>query len=751
MTYINNLKQMSRKNIDSIHTLIKIANHEGDILQNSWIEVIRTISQLERLQVVGRATNAGRNMENPTRSLDEQNALTIASQIDDVAINKIFANSVYLKQDGLATFMGYLCQVCIEEILNTHPRLYCLQKVVEVATDNLGPRIVCIWSCIANLFVEIGARGNPKIAGTAIDSLRQLVMKCLDRPDLIECQLQPEFLDPFYRIMANTNATPDMRDLILRCFEQIVLTKGVLLQGGWSSVFRALEVAAGDSNTEVVGLGWKMLHSILKESFTHLAECLVLSKAMHALYSFSCSDCAVNTNAMNYFPVVASSIACTTDTNPTIFNSQEAQAVWLSFLHDIALLSFHAKEETRKRAISILSTVLEEHGAQIAAQSWPSVFRTVLFDVISQPLWPEYNTHQAIAVPRSQWVATTASSSFRVLGQGFVQYFKLQAVAEMLPEVISFHVKMIKQPEQELIRVAMESYSFIFQTLCTDWSPKQWDTFAESLHSLLDASIILESHFLPYLSHSQEEWAVQHCPHSGHSNNSSFGSRKAFNEPQDVPSFASQPTLVAYQISQMYRQKLVVQFIESIFPTHFTGLSQGHVTSILNLLFKFYNSACFFNSSGLFKWRLALWVGGGPNIALLGAVLAEQSSTITLYFKVSFWMKECRGDDDSILNPLLNRCSDVLQHFVALDAQDKLSENGEENTLPTHLSEIHVLAPVLVLIISGLCGWDEQLFLRHVRKLHQMFLELILCNDRGIRQEVKRYFETWSGHLAKVC
>ncbi len=53
------------------------------------------LAQLERLQVFGRATTAG--LTDPVaKPLDEQNAVTIATTIDDVAINKIFANSVHL-------------------------------------------------------------------------------------------------------------------------------------------------------------------------------------------------------------------------------------------------------------------------------------------------------------------------------------------------------------------------------------------------------------------------------------------------------------------------------------------------------------------------------------------------------------------------------------------------------------------------------------------------------------------------------
>jgi brefeldin A-inhibited guanine nucleotide-exchange protein len=52
-TYLINIREMKQKNIESIKTLIQIANSDGNYLQDSWTQVLNCISQLERLQILG--------------------------------------------------------------------------------------------------------------------------------------------------------------------------------------------------------------------------------------------------------------------------------------------------------------------------------------------------------------------------------------------------------------------------------------------------------------------------------------------------------------------------------------------------------------------------------------------------------------------------------------------------------------------------------------------------------------------------
>lgn len=59
-TVLNNTREMRSKNIQCIKTLINIADTDGNFLQDSWIHVLRCISQLDRMHLIG---GGGRNVD----------------------------------------------------------------------------------------------------------------------------------------------------------------------------------------------------------------------------------------------------------------------------------------------------------------------------------------------------------------------------------------------------------------------------------------------------------------------------------------------------------------------------------------------------------------------------------------------------------------------------------------------------------------------------------------------------------------
>lgn len=47
------ITEMKAKNIDTIKTLITVAHTDGNYLGNSWLDIIKCISQLELAQLIG--------------------------------------------------------------------------------------------------------------------------------------------------------------------------------------------------------------------------------------------------------------------------------------------------------------------------------------------------------------------------------------------------------------------------------------------------------------------------------------------------------------------------------------------------------------------------------------------------------------------------------------------------------------------------------------------------------------------------
>lgn len=70
-----------------------------------------------------------------------------------------------------------------------------------------------IWQVLGRHFIKVGRDRNTKIAMHAIDSLRQLMMKFLDKPELANYRFQKDFIKPFEALILD-NPSKEIRELV---------------------------------------------------------------------------------------------------------------------------------------------------------------------------------------------------------------------------------------------------------------------------------------------------------------------------------------------------------------------------------------------------------------------------------------------------------------------------------------------------------------------------------------------------------
>lgn len=103
-------------------------------------------------------------------------------------------------------FVEALVHVSMDELHSQPPRMFCLLKVVEISYYNMG-RIRLQWSRIWKLLGEyfnyVGSHQSTDISFFAVDSLRQLSMKFLEKGEFANFRFQKDFLKPFEIIMKN--------------------------------------------------------------------------------------------------------------------------------------------------------------------------------------------------------------------------------------------------------------------------------------------------------------------------------------------------------------------------------------------------------------------------------------------------------------------------------------------------------------------------------------------------------------------
>jgi brefeldin A-inhibited guanine nucleotide-exchange protein len=326
-TFLGSIKEMKQKNVESIRTLLEIAISDGEHLGDSWGSVLQCISQLARLRLSASgldsdetfliekeklkpsptATKMGgffrssssRNQQfkiDSARETEEMNGRAVLESIQEVLIDKVFSSTVNLSARSLAHFISQLIAVSSTEIdRSSHrsiagveslsgtaamsdasrrgkgdgPSIFSLQRLVDVADYNMDvrPRLVWaqIWELMADYFAQNACHSNAMVSVFAIDSLKQLSFKFLDKPELSEFNFQRLFLNPFLVVMENKNSREDIRDLVLQCVDNIIRTKACNLKSGWKVIFSILTCSANDPSEKIESLGIAILQRLLDE------------------------------------------------------------------------------------------------------------------------------------------------------------------------------------------------------------------------------------------------------------------------------------------------------------------------------------------------------------------------------------------------------------------------------------------------------------------------------------------------------
>ncbi|KAG2495708.1 hypothetical protein HYH03_006308 [Edaphochlamys debaryana] len=100
-------------------------------------------------------------------------------------VEQVYSRSASLDGDAVVVFVRALCAVSREELDAPSPRVYSLQRLVEVAHLNLAGRIRLIWSkmwaVLSAHLVAAACHPAQPIAAQAVDALRGLALRVLDR------------------------------------------------------------------------------------------------------------------------------------------------------------------------------------------------------------------------------------------------------------------------------------------------------------------------------------------------------------------------------------------------------------------------------------------------------------------------------------------------------------------------------------------------------------------------------------------
>ncbi|KAG5672238.1 hypothetical protein PVAND_002380 [Polypedilum vanderplanki] len=431
------ITEMKAKNIDTIKTLIMVAHTDGNYLGTSWLDIVKCISQLELAQLIGTGVRP-QYLSGPTHrdalldpSVKEHIGET-SSQSVVVAVDRIFTGSIRLDGDAIVDFVKALCHVSLDELNNPQPRMFSLQKIVEISYYNMG-RIRLqwsrIWQVLGDYFNTVGSYANEEIAFFALDSLRQLSMKFIEKGEFTNFRFQKDFLRPFEHIMKKNNS-PATRDMVVRCVAQMVNSQSQNIKSGWKNIFSVFHLAAGDNDESIVELAfqttgkiitvlYKKQFHIMIDSFPDAVKCLseFASNARFPDISMEAirllRTCAVSVNES------PQQFADHTGMENDIHVLEEDRVWvrgWFPMLFSLSCVVNRCKLDVRTRALTVLFEIVKTYGESYKPNWWRDLFN-ILFRIFDNMKLPEHHTEKA------EWMTTTCNHALYAIIDVFTQYF----------------------------------------------------------------------------------------------------------------------------------------------------------------------------------------------------------------------------------------------------------------------------------------------------------------------------------------
>ncbi|TPX07965.1 uncharacterized protein E0L32_010296 [Thyridium curvatum] len=528
---LNNSQEILAKNVEALKVLLELGQTEGNHLRQSWKDILMCVSQLERLQLMASGVDANtvpdvskarfmpptrENTGDSRRSTQRRHrprantasqafssseiAFELTSDETVKSMDRIFTNTAHLNGEAIVHFARALTEVSWDEIKvsgsNDQPRMYSLQKIVEISYYNMT-RVrfewTSIWDVLGNHFNQVGCNANEAIVFFALDSLRQLSMRFMEIEELPGFKFQKDFLKPFEHVMSNSNNI-HVKDMALRCLIQMIQARGENIRSGWRTMFGVFTVAARDPSESIVNMAYENVTQVYKTrfgvviaqgAFTDLIVCLTeFSKnmrfqkkslqAMETLKSIiprmlKTPECPLSQRSA---PQAGDDEAGTKVTNQQNRTSVE-EAFWFPVLfafHDVLMTGEDL--EVRSNALNYFFEALLRYGGDFPSDFWDILWRQQLYPIFmvlrSRPEMSNVLSHEELSV----WLSTTMIQALRNMITLFTHYF--DSLEYMLDRFLELLALCICQENDTIARIGSNCLQQLILQNVNKFTPEHW-------------------------------------------------------------------------------------------------------------------------------------------------------------------------------------------------------------------------------------------------------------------------------------
>ncbi|XP_019455526.1 PREDICTED: brefeldin A-inhibited guanine nucleotide-exchange protein 5-like isoform X4 [Lupinus angustifolius] len=487
-TFLHAPKEMRSKNVEALRTLLVLCDSDINSLQDTWNAILECVS---RLDFITTTPAISATVMYGSNQISRDAVVQSLRELAGKPAEQVFTNSVKLPSDSVVEFFTALCGVSAEELKQTPARVFSLQKLVEISYYNMARiRMVWarIWYVLANHFISAGSHHDEKIAMYAIDSLRQLGMKYLERAELANFTFQNDILKPFVILMRNSQSESKRR-LIVDCIVQMIKSKVGNIKSGWHSVFMIFTAAADDELETIVESAFENVEQVILEHFDQVVgDCFMDCVNCLIRFANNKSSHRISLKAIALLRICEDRLAeglipggalmpIDADLDATL---DVTEHYWFPMLAGLSDLTSDPRPEVRSCALEVLFDLLNERGSKFSRSFWENIFHRVLFPIFDHV---RHAGKEGFSSTDDDWFRETSIHSLQLLCDLFNTFYK--DVCFMLPPLLGLLLDCAKKTDQTVVSISLGALAHLVEVGGHQFSDNDWDTL---LKSIRDAS-----------------------------------------------------------------------------------------------------------------------------------------------------------------------------------------------------------------------------------------------------------------------
>ncbi|KAI8897602.1 hypothetical protein BC833DRAFT_621081 [Globomyces pollinis-pini] len=502
---LNSLLEVKEKNIEAAKMLLEIAFIDGNHLNENWSTVVKCISQLEKLHAGGLIepdpTRATEQRKRDAKHIEEMYG-NLSSQAVTLSVDRLFTSTSKLTGTAICHFVRALCEMSWDEILSSsdkeHPRMYCLQRLIEISHYNLNSRIriewTQIWAVLGPHINQVGCHSNPNVVFFCLDKLRQLASKYLEIEELSNFKFQKDFLRPFQFIFEN-NPDTQIKDMTLTCINHLLVYKPSRLRSGWTTIFATLASSASEKTESIVKLGFKITNTIQIDYLELVVQYGFYPDFVATLSKF-CQNFkfpkingqavtslreAVQKSTQLKIKVPRKGTLKEESVDEDIIEKQ-----WLTTFKNMKHVIISCDLEVRTKALSHLFELMTLHGSTFKVEFWEIIMSEILmplFDILKDPNARSKQSEEDKAV----WISTTLVNVFKLCIELYSSVPTL-FTPQFLEPFLDILMVCILQENDTLARLGSSSLQDLIEKNLEKMTHQIWDVIAGGIVNLLSVT-----------------------------------------------------------------------------------------------------------------------------------------------------------------------------------------------------------------------------------------------------------------------